>query len=136
MSADEPRGASVAPLGRLGGFGRVLRRQGRLPRRGWAESETLADLNQERLWQLLGRGVVTLAELHEQGVTFPAQGMYDLQIAGYSIDRLRVRDRAGQSTFGYRLTTRSQAVFDQGAPHAPVDPHLTGLRPVAGVEPC
>jgi hypothetical protein len=80
--------------------------------------ETQAHLNQERLWALLEQGAVTLRELHDQGVKFPAQEMYELQVAGYAIDRLRLIDASGQPTLGYRLGAQPQAVFDHGVARA------------------
>jgi hypothetical protein len=48
-------------------------------------------------------GSVTLAALREQGVKAPAQAVYDLQIAGYAIDRVTSRHAGGQTSPGYRL---------------------------------
>jgi hypothetical protein len=87
-----------------------------------------ADLNEERLWRLLGHGTITVQELREQGVKAPAQGMYELQLAGYVIDRHRVRDEAGQSTLGYRLSRGSVALSDEHpAPELTRERHLRTL---------
>jgi hypothetical protein len=48
-------------------------------------------------------GSVTIAALRERGVKAPAQAMYDLQLAGYAIDRISCTDPRGHRTFGYRL---------------------------------
>lgn len=48
-------------------------------------------------------GSVTVAALRERGVRAPAQAVYDLQIAGYAIDRVTATDAGGRSTSGYRL---------------------------------
>jgi hypothetical protein len=48
-------------------------------------------------------GSVTIAALRERGVKAPAQAMYDLQLAGYAIDRVSCPDPGGRRTFGYRL---------------------------------
>ena len=48
-------------------------------------------------------GAVTVAALREHGVRAPAQAVYNLQIAGYAIDRVTSTDAGGHSTPGYRL---------------------------------
>jgi hypothetical protein len=48
-------------------------------------------------------GSVTLAALRECGVKAPAQAVYDLQVAGYAIDRVSCTDRGEHRTLGYRL---------------------------------
>jgi len=48
-------------------------------------------------------GSVTLAALRERGVTAPAQAVYDLQLAGYAIDRITSTGPGGRTTSGYRL---------------------------------
>lgn len=48
-------------------------------------------------------GSVTLAALRERGVKAPAQAIYDLQLAGHTIDRVTNTDPAGQASAGYRL---------------------------------
>lgn len=44
---------------------------------------------------------VTLAELGEHGVRFPGQAVYELQLAGYAIDR--TASGAGPRLGGYRV---------------------------------
>ena len=46
---------------------------------------------------------LTIAALRERGVKAPAQAVYDLQLAGYAIDRVACTDPGGHRTFGYRL---------------------------------
>ncbi len=48
-------------------------------------------------------GAVTLAALRECGVKAPAQAIYDLQLAGHTIDRVTNTDPAGHTSAGYRL---------------------------------
>jgi hypothetical protein len=48
-------------------------------------------------------GSVTLAALRDRGVKAPAQAMYDLQLAGHTIDRVTSTDQAGHASPGYRL---------------------------------
>jgi hypothetical protein len=99
-----------------------------------------ADLNAERLWRLLMRGTMTIRELREHGVKAPAQGMYDLQLAGYVIDRLRARDEAGHQTVGYRLNTEPQTMPDRHAPQeaspqSASDQHASGRRRLSDGHP-
>jgi hypothetical protein len=60
-------------------------------------------------------GSVTLAELREQGVKAPAQAVYDLQIAGYAIDRVTSRHAGGQTSPGYRLRGTAPPTPDRPA---------------------
>jgi hypothetical protein len=46
---------------------------------------------------------VTLAALRERGVNAPAQAIYDLQLAGHTIDRFMSTDSAGHASPGYHL---------------------------------
>jgi hypothetical protein len=48
-------------------------------------------------------GSVTLADLRARGVRAPAQAMYDLQLAGHTIDRVTTTDQTGHASVGYRL---------------------------------
>jgi hypothetical protein len=133
MPAAEPRTHTAKLRGALATVGRVVHHRRVFAEPSRSESKTQADLNQERVWALLEHGTVTVKELHDQGIRFPAQAMYDLQAAGYAIDRLRVTDGSGQSTVAYRLSAQSQAVLGQGA-RAPKDPHLiAGAHPSAHI---
>ncbi len=67
-------------------------------------------------------GAVTIDALRERGVKAPAQAMYDLQLAGYRIDRVSCSDLGGHRTFGYRL---------HGSPAGAAEP-FSGLREVDG----
>jgi hypothetical protein len=107
--------------------GHLLSRRSRVGMTDLTERIGEADLNEERLWRLLGQGTITMQELREQGVRAPAQGLYELQLAGYVIDRHRVEDETGQSTLGYRLSRDSLALADQDA--APVRHHITPVLP-------
>jgi hypothetical protein len=52
---------------------------------------------------LLGHHDMTIAGLREQGVTSPAQSLYDLQIVGYRIERMRVTSGDEGPSVVYRL---------------------------------
>ncbi len=47
----------------------------------------------------------TVDELRREGVAAPAQGIYELQLAGYEIDRVAVGQATGRPASGYRLRT-------------------------------
>ncbi len=65
-------------------------------------------------------GSLTIAALRQRGVKAPAQAVYDLQLAGYAIDRVSRTEPGGQSTFGYHLHVSP----------APAGETFTGLRDV------
>ena len=74
------------------------------PSRVPAQSEGDRDL--ERVLALLrtaATGAVTVATLREQGIRAPGQAVYDLQVAGYVIDRVSWVGSDGQNARGYRL---------------------------------
>ncbi len=48
-------------------------------------------------------GSLTIAALREHGVKAPAQAVYDLQLAGYVIDRVSRTNPHGHRSFGYCL---------------------------------
>ncbi len=103
--------------------------------RDQTERATEADRNEERLWQLLAQGTVTLSQLREQGVKAPAQGLYDLQLVGYVIDRPLVQDEAGAPTLGYRLSrTRETGSAPPASPERPRDRPLTAPHPTPELE--
>lgn len=52
-----------------------------------------------------GRRPMTLAELGENGVQFPGQAVYELQLAGYAVDRTMSSD--GPRLRGYRVTAQA-----------------------------
>jgi hypothetical protein len=133
--ASEPRPPTAKLRGALATVGRAVHRRRALTAGSRSAPRTQSDLNQERVWALLEQGTVTLTQLHDQGVRFPAQAMYDLQAAGYAIDRLRMTDDAGQSTVGYRLRAQSQAAVDHRGAREIGDPHLIEMR-TARIERC
>jgi hypothetical protein len=64
------------------------------------------DSNDARLVALLSDELevpVTIGEMLDGGVRAPALTVYELQVAGYPIDRVRCEARDGRSTVGYRL---------------------------------
>jgi hypothetical protein len=50
-------------------------------------------------------GSITVAALRNHGVKAPAQAVYELQLAGYAIDRVRFKDPQGRKTLAYRLAS-------------------------------
>lgn len=48
-------------------------------------------------------GYVTLAELRERGITAPAQTVYELQLAGYTIERITSTAVGVRMPPGYRM---------------------------------
>ena len=58
-------------------------------------------------------GPVTIAALRERGVKAPAQAVYELQLAGYEIDRVPCRCSDGHTTQGYRLRAASALAADR-----------------------
>ncbi len=74
-------------------------------------THSLAQQRQETLLKALrdaGDRPLSLPELHERGIANPAAMIYELEIAGYEIDRVHRHGRL----VGVRLGTRA-------APHAP-----------------
>ncbi len=65
-----------------------------------------ADRNAERLLRLLGDSDMTISELRERGVRSPAQGVYDLLLAGYPIRRVHAAPGLQESAVQYRLDSR------------------------------
>ncbi len=66
-------------------------------------------------------GPVTIAALRERGVKAPAQAVYELQLAGYEIDRVPCRCSDGHTTQGYRLRAASALAADRSARLKEVD---------------
>ena len=80
------------------------------------QPRTEAEQELARALEMLERdhtGSVTVAALREGGVRAPAQAVYDLQIAGYEIDRVKSTDAGGHSTSGYRLRGPTPSAPDQ-----------------------
>jgi hypothetical protein len=69
------------------------------------EALSPADLNDERLLTLLHDADTTIAALREQGVRSPATSLYDLGLAGYKIERIRVRRDSEAPLVQYPLNT-------------------------------
>ena len=80
-----------------------------------------------RLLTLLGADGVggrTIGELRERGIQAPAQAIYELQLAGYEIDRVSVPRSDGRPSVCYRLSAplaptvvsaAAQHVLDDGS---------------------
>lgn len=75
----------------------------------------IKDRSAEHLLDLLTRSgwPLTIEELREHGVSPPAQAIYELQLAGYEIDRV-VQQEAGHQRAGYRLR-RAETTITQSA---------------------
>ena len=69
------------------------------------ESTSPADVNNERLLMLLSDADMTIAALRERGVRSPAKSLYDLRVAGYSIDRINILRGGERPSVQYRLNT-------------------------------
>lgn len=66
----------------------------------------LGDPELERFLALLqdaDRHMLTIAALRRRGIENPAQSVYELQVAGYTIDRVHISDRDGGTSPGYWL---------------------------------
>ena len=74
-------------------------------------------------------GSVTLAALRERGVRAPAQAVYDLQLAGYAIDRTTSTASGGRTTSGYRLRNLVHDEVDQNADCAELVADDDGRQP-------
>ena len=48
-------------------------------------------------------GALTIAALRERGIETPAMSVYELQLAGYEIERVHCERPDGYTTLGYRL---------------------------------
>ena len=77
---------------------------------GHIESAPPAKAHERDLTQLLallgehGVGGRTIGELRERGIHAPAQAIYELQLAGYEIDRVSVPRSDGRPSMCYRLS--------------------------------
>lgn len=70
----------------------------------------------ERALALLRRdqtGAVSVTVLRDGGVSSPAQAIYDLQLAGYAIDRVSQITADGRRTLGYRLNEAGRDGWDR-----------------------
>ena len=64
------------------------------------------DPNLARLLMLLGRAngtPFTISALRDSGIVTPGQAIYELQLAGYTIDRVPIHRADGHTGFAYRL---------------------------------
>ncbi len=81
---------------------------GRRTSRAVGESEPLhrRDPDAARLVLVLvehGGSPLTIEQLRSEGLHAPAQAIYELQLAGYEVERLAVRRERGRTSVGYRL---------------------------------
>jgi len=82
------------------------------------------DRDQSRVLRLLEAdrdGGLTIAVLRERGVEAPALTVYELQLAGYEIDRVPCGCSDGHTTLGYRLRASSAPAADRSARSKEVD---------------
>ena len=84
---------------------------GRRTGRAVGESEPLhlCDPDAARLVRVLverGGSLLTIEQLRSEGLHAPAQAIYELQLAGYEVERLAVRRERGRTSVGYRLRLR------------------------------
>ena len=77
------------------------------PRAELARPRTGGDRHLTRLLRLLETdqdgGGLTVAALRERGIQTPAMSVYELQLAGYEIERVPCEHRNGRATLAYRL---------------------------------
>lgn len=52
-------------------------------------------------------GALTIAALRDRGIETPAVSVYELQLAGYEIDRVPCEHQDGRTALGYRLRARA-----------------------------
>lgn len=75
-----------------------------------ADVSSPGDRDVARLVALLGSDpsrAMTIAELREHGIGAPAQAIYELQLAGWQVDRVPVTQGDGAGASGYRLSSES-----------------------------
>jgi hypothetical protein len=68
--------------------------------------DSAGDRNLTRVLRLLEADqarVLTIAALRERGIEAPALTVYELQLAGYNIERVCLELPEGRTMFGYRL---------------------------------
>jgi hypothetical protein len=58
-------------------------------------------------------GGLTIAALRERGIETPAMSVYELQLAGYEIERVPCERPDGRTTLGYRLRATPAPASDQ-----------------------
>jgi hypothetical protein len=77
------------------------------PARGDDAPGLFGDQRVQRLLALFERregDALPVSSLREEGIQAPAQAIYELQLAGYIVDRVAVRSLDGRVSFGYRLS--------------------------------
>ena len=81
-----------------------------------------------QLLELLARTgrPATVDELRREGISAPAQGIYELQLAGFEIDRVGVGEAGGRQAIGYRLRTPVPDPCDADEPAPSIDPAFRG----------
>ena len=82
------------------------------------------DRDQSRVLRLLEAnqdGGLTVAVLRERGIEAPALTVYELQLAGYEIDRVPCQRSDGLATLGYRLRAATAPAADRPARSKEVD---------------
>ena len=80
------------------------------------EPQSIEDRDLARLLALLEAdqaGALTIADLRERGLKAPAQAVYELQLAGYVIDRVYFQDQDGRRSLGYCLRASSASRPDR-----------------------
>ena len=76
------------------------------PRADRGRPPTQGDHHLTRLLRLLETdqdGGLTIAALRERGIETPAMSVYELQLAGYEIERVPCEHWNGRTTLAYRL---------------------------------
>ena len=72
-----------------------------------AHADSPATVDRARLLSLLDAGLddaPTIADLRERGVRMPGQAIYELEVDGYPVERIRRRGEARRrGGIGYRL---------------------------------
>ncbi len=86
------------------------------PRAELARPPGAGDRDLTRLLRLLETdqdGGLTIAALRERGIETPAMSVYELQLAGYEIERVPCEHRNGRTTLAYRLRAAPAQTTDQ-----------------------
>ena len=94
------------------------------PRPEVARSLSAGDRDLTRVLSLLeaNRGAaLTIAALRERGIETPAMSVYELQLAGYEIERVLCERPDGFTMLGYRLRAAPVPTIDQSAQLKEVD---------------
>lgn len=77
-----------------------------------------------RLLQLLDAAegdALTIGDLRERGIQMPGQAIYELELDGYPVERVRPRGSARRGrVLGYRLSTHAADADDRANPRRDV----------------